>query len=183
MATSMAAAASSSAAVAARTARCSSCSDWRLSTASAELVERALHRRLRLVPPGVAGFPGLIDRGLELADVRCRRLPRSRGRRCSSLARSASNVAVAESSRILTRPASSSRDSDSVFMVPPFDVGLWGERKTEGGFVESTKTPVSTGVDGTVQVGRSTCASWVREVTPSFTKTLRRWYSTVLVVM
>ena len=26
-------------------------------------------------------------------------------------------------------------------------------------------------------------ASWVREVTPSFTKTFRRWYSTVLVVM
>ena len=33
------------------------------------------------------------------------------------------------------------------------------------------------------QVGRSTWASWVRELTPSFTKIFRRWYSTVLVEM
>ena len=64
-------------------------------------------------------------------------------------------------------------------------VCLQGERKTEGLFIESTETPVfvafATARQG--QVGSSTCASWVRELTPSFTKIFRRWYSTVLVVM
>ena len=37
--------------------------------AAADLVERSLHRRLGLVPPGAAGFRGLTDGGLELADL------------------------------------------------------------------------------------------------------------------
>ena len=37
--------------------------------AGADLVERALHRRLGLVPPRAAGFGGVTDGGLELADV------------------------------------------------------------------------------------------------------------------
>jgi hypothetical protein len=37
--------------------------------AGADLVERALHRRLGLVPPRAASFSGVTDSGLELADI------------------------------------------------------------------------------------------------------------------
>ena len=65
------------------------------------------------------------------------------------------------------------------------DVGLQGERKTGRAVRRIHENPSLVGARdlSRCQVGRSTCASWVREVTPSFTKTLRRWYSTVLVVM
>ena len=111
----MAAAASSSAASAVRSARWSSCSDCRFSTRCADFVQRPLHRRLGLVPPGAAGFGRLTDGGIELAglglerfvdlvtallELRSIRLERGGGRASSTL----------------TRAASSSRDSDSGFM-------------------------------------------------------------------
>ncbi len=102
-------------------------------------------------------------------------------RRCSSFARSASNVAVAESSSTLTRAASSSRDSDSGFMASPFCFVAVPRRTYGGG--PGHRIPENPSLRRVQRLGRSTSASWVREVTPSFTKTFRRWYSTVLVVM
>ena len=155
----MAAAASSSAASARRSAWCSSCCDWRFVDAGTDLVERALHRGLGLVPPRAAGFGSLADGGVELADSVLKASSISL-RRCLELRA----IRLECGGRGVLEHLGPSGELLQ-------GLGQWfhgflrshvcvdrGERKPEGVLGESTKTPVSARVldsgDGVRSAGR-----------------------------